>query len=107
MAFGCRFSNLTHRGILTNGPYRVTKHPAYIAKNLSWWLIWLPFMLEKDWYEVLRDVVMLAMVNGIYILRARTEEAHLSRDPDYVAYAAGMRRHGWFRWLGRFRGSPG
>ena len=38
-AFGVRFSNLTHRGILTNGPYRYTKHPAYIAKNISWWMI--------------------------------------------------------------------
>src|SRR5699024_9622487 len=28
-SFGLRFSNLTHRGILTNGPYRFTKHPAY------------------------------------------------------------------------------
>ena len=40
-SFGVRFSNLTHRGILTNGPYRFTKHPAYVAKNLSWWMITL------------------------------------------------------------------
>ena len=25
IAFGARFSNLTHRGIITNGPYRYTK----------------------------------------------------------------------------------
>ena len=43
IAFGARFSNLTHRGIITAGPYRFTKHPAYLAKNLSWWLITLPF----------------------------------------------------------------
>jgi len=103
VSFGCRFSNLTHRGILTSGPYRVTKHPAYIAKNLSWWMIWLPFMLEQEWVEGLRDCIMLLLVNGIYLLRARTEEAHLSLDPDYVAYAAWMRRHGWFRWLARWR----
>lgn len=29
--FGGRFSNLTHRGIITNGPYPWTKHPAYRA----------------------------------------------------------------------------
>ena len=33
IAFGVRFSNLTHRGILTNGPYRFTKHPAYVSKK--------------------------------------------------------------------------
>ena len=40
-----RFSNLTHRGIITNGPYRYSKHPAYLAKNLSWWLVSMPFMI--------------------------------------------------------------
>ncbi|MEP6870011.1 MAG: protein-S-isoprenylcysteine methyltransferase, partial [Novosphingobium sp.] len=29
VAFGIRFSNLTYRGVLTNGPYRFTRHPAY------------------------------------------------------------------------------
>src|SRR5258708_15442670 len=42
VAFGVRFSNLTHRGILTHGPYRYTKHPAYVSKNLSWWLAAAP-----------------------------------------------------------------
>src|SRR3546814_20885855 len=36
VAFGLRFSNLTHRGILTHGPYRWTRHPAYLSKNLFW-----------------------------------------------------------------------
>ena len=36
-AFGLRFSNLTYRGVLTNGPYRFTRHPAYVSKNLFWW----------------------------------------------------------------------
>ncbi len=38
LVFGCRFSNLTHRGILTHGPFRWTKHPSYLSKNLMWWL---------------------------------------------------------------------
>ena len=37
VAFGMRFSNLTYRGILTHGPYRWTRHPAYLSKNLFWW----------------------------------------------------------------------
>src|SRR3546814_2943060 len=35
MAFGIRFSNLTHRGVITHGPYAFTRHPAYVSKNLS------------------------------------------------------------------------
>ncbi|HEV2619008.1 MAG TPA: hypothetical protein VGU23_03620, partial [Acidobacteriaceae bacterium] len=30
--FGLRSSNLTHRGLITNGPYRFCKHPVYLAK---------------------------------------------------------------------------
>src|SRR5208282_5890272 len=48
VAFGLRFSNLTHRGIITSGPYRFTKHPAYLSKNLSWWLISVPFVVAND-----------------------------------------------------------
>src|SRR5262249_15836058 len=31
---GLRFSNLTNRGIVTNGAYRICKHPAYLFKNI-------------------------------------------------------------------------
>ena len=48
VAFGVRFSNLTHRGILTNGPYRFIKHPAYVSKNLSWWLLSIPFVVNDE-----------------------------------------------------------
>jgi protein-S-isoprenylcysteine O-methyltransferase Ste14 len=99
--FGIRFSNLTNRGILTNGPYRFTKHPAYVSKNLSWWLISMPFLSSAGWQPAMRCSLMLVGLNVIYFLRARTEERHLSRDPDYVAYAQAMERRGGFRWLGR------
>jgi hypothetical protein len=42
--FGLRFSDLTHRGIITNGPYRWVKRPAFLTKNLSWWMISVPFI---------------------------------------------------------------
>jgi protein-S-isoprenylcysteine O-methyltransferase Ste14 len=38
VAFGLRFSNLTYRGVLTNGPYAFTRHPAYLSKNAFWWM---------------------------------------------------------------------
>ncbi len=101
VTFGVRFSNLTHRGILTNGPYRFTKHPAYVAKNLSWWLISIPFIPHTGVLDAVRHSMLLGCVNTIYFLRARTEEKHLSRDPTYVAYALWMNEHGALRFLAR------
>jgi hypothetical protein len=102
ITFGWRFSNLTNRGILTNGPFRFTKHPAYLSKNLSWWMTSMPFALGGSTHEVVRHCLMLLCLNAIYFLRARTEERHLSRDPQYVAYALWMNEHGAFRALGRW-----
>jgi protein-S-isoprenylcysteine O-methyltransferase Ste14 len=102
IAFGVRFSNLTHRGILTNGPYRYTKHPAYISKNLSWWLISLPFLPVNGFGDAVRHTCALGCINMIYFLRARTEEKHLSRDPTYVAYALWINENGTFAFLGKW-----
>ena len=46
---------------------------------------------------------MLAGVNVIYYLRAKTEERHLSRDPVYREYAEFIREHGLFSYLRRKR----
>ena len=43
---------------------------------------------------MIRACLLLLLLNGIYYLRARTEEAHLSRDPAYVLYALWMEAHG-------------
>ncbi len=99
--FGVRFSNLTHRGILTDGPYRLCKHPAYVCKNLSWWFVSIPFIGHHGALEALRHSLLLAGINFIYFMRARTEEAHLSRDPTYVEYALWMNEHGLLRFLGK------
>ncbi len=101
VSFGLRFSNLTHRGIITAGPYRFTKHPAYLAKNLSWWLISVPFVSDQGWGAAVRNCGLLLLLNGVYYLRARTEERHLSHDPTYVAYALWINEHGMLRKLGR------
>lgn len=95
VAFGIRFSNLTHRGILTHGPYRWTKHPAYLSKNAYWWFSTMPFLVTSgSWVDALRNAALIACVSGVYYWRARTEERHLMADPDYAAYAAWMDRHG-------------
>jgi protein-S-isoprenylcysteine O-methyltransferase Ste14 len=79
LALGFKASNLTNRGIVSRGPYRFVRHPAYIAKNLAWWLEFLPFLN----FGLL---ISLLAWNLIYFLRAMTEERHLSADPDYQAY---------------------
>ena len=95
VAFGLRFSNLTHRGILTHGPYAWTKHPAYVAKNLFWWFAVLPFLATTgSIVDMIRNTAVLAMVSGVYYWRARTEERHLGEDPAYRDYAAWMERNG-------------
>ena len=96
VVFGLRFSNLTYRGVLTNGPYRFTRHPAYLSKNLFWWASVMPFLVTTGSIgEAIRNCVFLLVVNGIYYWRARTEEAHLlAEDAKYRAYHDWMERHG-------------
>src|SRR3546814_3065843 len=92
VAFGLRFSNLTHRGILTHGPYALSRHPAYLAKNLFWWCATLPFLTTGSLVDAARNTLILAAVSGVYYWRAKTEEKHLKADPDYVAYWEWMER---------------
>lgn len=80
MALGFRFSNFNNRGVVSIGPYRYFRHPAYTMKNLAWWL---------DNTQVLTNIwsaLALLIWNGIYMLRGITEEQHLMRDPDYRGY---------------------
>ncbi|MEX3760758.1 isoprenylcysteine carboxylmethyltransferase family protein [Paraburkholderia phenoliruptrix] len=101
ISFGLRFSNLTNRGIITSGPYRLTKHPAYIAKNLSYWMVSVPFVEPLGWRAALSHCAALVAVNLIYFVRAKTEERHLMSDPDYRAYAEWIDRNGLFARMAR------
>jgi len=96
MAFGIRFSNLTYRGVLTNGPYRFSRHPAYLSKNLFWWLSTLPFLVTSHSpVDMIRNTVFLGCISAIYFWRAKTEEAHLlGEDAKYREYHAWMGEHG-------------
>jgi protein-S-isoprenylcysteine O-methyltransferase Ste14 len=96
VSFGLRFSNLTNRGIITNGPYRYLKHPAYISKNLAWWMISVPFLSSVSWEKAVQHSLLLLILNFIYYLRAITEERHLSLDPIYVQYATALNEKGLF-----------
>lgn len=106
LSFGCRFSNLTNRGIIIDGPYRYLKHPAYLTKNLAWWLMYVPFVSHISLADNLRACFMLAVLNGIYYVRAKTEERHLMADPAYRLYARWIEMNGLvasIRWIGSVR----
>jgi protein-S-isoprenylcysteine O-methyltransferase Ste14 len=108
VAFGMRFSNLTHRGILTHGPYAWTKHPAYVSKNLFWWLAVMPFMATTgSLIDAVRNSFILAVVAAVYYWRAKTEEKHLGADPAYCEYAEWMERNAPLpRLIRRLKGGP-
>lgn len=90
ISLGLKASNLTNRGTVSRGPYSVIRHPAYICKNLFWWVAAVPLVLRAanagDWGTVCLVILSLAAWTGIYTLRALTEERHLKMDPDYRAY---------------------
>ncbi len=95
VALNFKASNLTHRGIVSRGPYRFVRHPAYAAKNLAWWLGALPVLIlawERSMAGFLIGLFSVAGWNMLYILRALTEEAHLrSVDGEYEAYCHSVR----------------
>jgi protein-S-isoprenylcysteine O-methyltransferase Ste14 len=92
VSLGFKASNLTNRGIVTHGPYRFVRHPAYAAKNLAWWLGALPtlglLLFAGNWKGLAYSLVALLGWSTIYVLRALTEERHLRLlDNGYSQYA--------------------
>ena len=81
VSLGTRCSNLTNRGIVSRGAYRIVRLPAYFSKVTVWWLTLLP-ALGGSYIAI---TGMLGWT-AVYFFRAVTEERHLMQDPDYVAY---------------------
>lgn len=95
VALGLKASNLTHRGIISRGPYAWIRHPAYTAKNMAWWIGSIPFIEVAFKQSLAAGVTAMATVAGwtlLYVLRAITEEDHLRGvDDEYANYAARVR----------------
>jgi protein-S-isoprenylcysteine O-methyltransferase Ste14 len=96
VALNFKASNLTHRGIICCGPYRVIRHPAYICKNLAWWLAAIPALTHgieaSDGWAITLTLVSASGWTLIYMLRALTEEDHLKRvDQKYDEYCQKVR----------------
>jgi protein-S-isoprenylcysteine O-methyltransferase Ste14 len=95
VALNLKASNLTHRGIISHGPYRFIRHPAYVCKNLAWWLGVCPAIIA-NWGTSAWNVCMILISAGawtaVYALRALTEEDHLRKvDDEYDGYCRKVR----------------
>lgn len=99
-SFGLRASNLSNRGIITNGLFRYFKHPVYLSKCLVW-LLWMPFLAGDTIWACLYLTLMWAGACMIYFGRAWVEERLLSDDPDYIAYALWMDDHAALSFLSK------
>jgi len=93
VALGFKASNLTNRGIVSRGPYAYVRHPAYVAKNLAWWIGALPhlYLVFAGGNVRYAAYALLALCGWttIYALRAITEERHLLlSDNGYAEYMA-------------------
>ena len=96
VALNLKASNLTHRGIISHGPYRWVRHPAYLCKNLAWWLGAMPAILAAWEHRTAGDAMLAvgsaAAWTAVYVLRALTEEDHLRKvDGEYDAYCRKVR----------------
>lgn len=95
VALNFKGSNLTHRGIIAHGPYQFIRHPAYVCKNLAWWIGLIPALLIALETSLASTLMTFGSMFGwsvIYYMRALTEEDHLrSVDGEYAAYAARVR----------------
>jgi protein-S-isoprenylcysteine O-methyltransferase Ste14 len=92
LALGAKCSNLTNRGIVSRGPYALVRHPAYVAKNISWWIASVPWFMDLEHQPIFFfGVVSMAVWSTIYVLRALTEERHLLMDPEYQEYCERVR----------------
>jgi len=69
-----------HRGVKTDGLYRLVRHPLYTAYTLSW----LGYVISN---LSLFNLAILVFATGFQVLRILNEEAFLRRYPDYVAFA--------------------
>ena len=98
-----RASNLTNRGIVTRGPYRIVRHPGYASKNIYWLLTFIPFIIPDTslagftWSNYALYFIMFVFGYlgwaTLYFLRGITEERFLMNDPEYVEYCKKVKYH--------------
>ena len=68
-----------HRGLRTDGPYRLVRHPLYAAYLITY----VGYLLS---YPRLVNVLIVAVTTAVMVARAVAEERLLADDPEYRAY---------------------
>ena len=74
--------NITFKKLQDRGPYGIVRHPATVCKLAFWWIQSICFVPFWTWEIFLGHM----MWNVIYILRALSEERHLSTFEEYREY---------------------
>jgi len=99
-SFGLKAGNLTYRGLVDKGAYRIIRHPMYTTKILAWTVFTIPalgFHIGHNAagipfvacnYSLLWAVIAWAC---IYASRAFTEERYLLTYPEYREYCTRVR----------------
>ena len=123
-SYGLRYSNLAYRTVVSTGPYWFLKHPAYVTKILSFAMIHVPFVDVRRLEDMgscdnnrssdslgwgtggayfnapsIRYCFSLTLFACVYVIRARTEEAHLLQASGgrYAAYVTSLSKR-WAWW---------
>lgn len=73
-----------NRGVRTSGPYRIVRHPLY----MSYFFAQVGYTLENP---AVRNAILLVIVLSFQLVRIRTEEDCLRRDPSYASYCERVR----------------
>lgn len=79
--------NITFKKLQNRGPYGIVRHPATVCKLTFWWIQSFLFIPFWSWQFVLGQL----MWNAVYILRALSEERHLSQFEEYREYKQQVR----------------
>jgi protein-S-isoprenylcysteine O-methyltransferase Ste14 len=96
VSLGFKCCNLCNRGVVATGLYGVVRHPAYVLKNLAWWVAAVPVLVilfRQSFALGAYGALSLAAWTCIYAARAITEERHMLRSGN--EYAAYMQRVRW------------
>ena len=80
-SFGLRASNLSNRGIITNGLFRYFKHPIYFSK-CGMWLLWMPFLAGETVLDAIaqaRQTLRVAQYDPLFLAWFQGKHAHAER----------------------------
>lgn len=98
---GIRAANISSRGIITTGPFALTRHPIYVSKGFQWAFLYFPVLNAIGILNMIQSGILFLLVIAIYVGRSLSEEKLLATDEKYVQYALYMDEKSIFAFVGR------